>query len=601
MSNQETTLSKTEKADKTEKERILVSVAWPYANGPFHAGHVSGVYLPADIFARFQRALGNDVLMVSGSDCHGTPITIRAEQEKILPAQVIERYHPTLLKTFRALGIEFDLFTKTYTENHYKVTQDIFGRLLERGYLYKETMTGSYSEKQGRFLPDRYIEGTCPVCGNQKARGDHCGTLLDAIQLGNPHARDDGSPITFRDTEHYFLDLGKLQPDLEKWLNSTDRSYWRTNTVAYTNNWLNQGLHGRAITRDLEWGVPVPVEDPTFKDKRIYVWFDAVIGYYSASIEHAQRYGNPDAWKDFWVLDENGNAPAKGYYFMGKDNITFHTIIWPAILLGYGDRALPYDVPASEFLNLEGEKMSTSQNYALWLPDIEDRYQPDAIRFYLTATAPETRDSNWSWADFVSRINNELVGTYGNLVNRVLTNVYKNYDGKVPTPGELDETDRALLEARAKAFERTTELLKAVKLRDAQREALALAAEANRYLDTKAPWKAIKTDRAAAGTTFWVALQVINTLKTLFYPFVPFASEKLHGFLGFETESTDGKTSYAGQTDGEKFSVLPSARWEVVEVPAGQTLRQPGILFNKLDEKVADEERERLNASRVTK
>jgi methionyl-tRNA synthetase len=601
MSNQETIPPK---AEKVQRERILVSVAWPYANGPFHAGHVSGVYLPADIFARFQRALGNDVLMVSGSDCHGTPITIRAEAENITPADVIERYHPAFLKTFRALGIEFDLFTKTYTENHYKVTQDIFLRLLERGYLYKETMTGSYSEKQGRFLPDRYVEGVCPVCGNQKARGDqcdNCGTLLDPSQLGNPHARDDGSPITFRDTQHYFLDLGKLQPDLEKWLNSVDRSYWRANTVAYTNNWISQGLHGRAITRDLEWGVPVPVEDPAFKDKRIYVWFDAVIGYYSASIEHAQRYGNPDAWKDFWVLDENGNAPAKGYYFLGKDNITFHTIIWPAILLGYGDRALPYDVPASEFLNLEGEKMSTSQNYALWLPDIEERYQPDAIRFYLTATAPETRDSNWSWTDFVSRINNELVGTYGNLVNRVLTNVYKNYDGKVPAPGELDETDRALLETRDKAFERGTELLKAVKLRDAQREALALAAEANRYLDTKAPWKAIKTDRAAAGTTFWVALQVINTLKTLFYPFVPFASEKLHGFLGFETESADGKTSYAGQTDGEKFSVFPSARWEIVEVPAGQTLNQPGILFNKLDEKVAEEERERLNANRVTK
>jgi methionyl-tRNA synthetase len=601
MSNQETILPKVE---KVQRERILVSVAWPYANGPFHAGHVSGVYLPADIFARFQRALGNDVLMVSGSDCHGTPITIRAEAENITPADVIERYHPAFLKTFRALGIEFDLFTKTYTENHYKVTQDIFLRLLERGYLYKETMTGSYSEKQGRFLPDRYVEGVCPVCGNQKARGDqcdNCGTLLDPSQLGNPHARDDGSPITFRDTQHYFLDLGKLQPDLEKWLNSVDRSYWRANTVAYTNNWISQGLHGRAITRDLEWGVPVPVEDPAFKDKRIYVWFDAVIGYYSASIEHAQRYGNPDAWKDFWVLDENGNAPAKGYYFLGKDNITFHTIIWPAILLGYGDRALPYDVPASEFLNLEGEKMSTSQNYALWLPDIEERYQPDAIRFYLTATAPETRDSNWSWTDFVSRINNELVGTYGNLVNRVLTNVYKNYEGKVPAPGELDETDRALLEARDKAFERTTELFKAVKLREAQREALALAAEANRYLDTKAPWKAIKTDRAAAGTTFWVALQVINTLKTLFYPFVPFASEKLHGFLGFETESADGKTSYAGQTDGEKFSVFSSARWEIVEVPAGQTLNQPGILFNKLDEKVAEEERERLNANRVTK
>ncbi len=590
----------TEENNKTA-EPILVSVAWPYANGPFHAGHIAGAYLPADTFARFQRARGKAVLMVSGSDCHGTPITIKAEQEGITPLDVVERYHPSFLKTFEALGIEFDLFTKTYTENHYAVTQDIFLRLLEKGFLYKEKMTGSYSEKQGRFLPDRYVEGTCPVCGNTKARGDqcdNCGTLLDPVQLGNPHSRDDGSPITFHETEHYFLDLAKLQPDLEKWINSRDRSYWRDNTVAYTKNWLQQGLHGRAITRDLEWGVPVPIDDPAYKDKRIYVWFDAVIGYLSASKEWGQRRGQPQAWERWWKLDEQGEAPARGYYFLGKDNITFHTIIWPAILLGYGGLALPYDVPAAEFLNLEGEKMSTSQNWALWMPDVEDRYQPDQLRYYLTVAAPETRDSNWSWADFVSRVNNELVGTYGNLVNRVLTNVYKNYDGKVPEPAELDDSDQALLAEREAAFERVTTLLEGAHFREALREGMALASAANKYLDDKAPWKAIKTDRVAAGTTFWVALQVINTLKVLTYPYIPFAAQKLHGYLGFDEQSAAETESYSGVARQGEIAVQPTALWAIEPVPAGQTLRKPEILFTKLDEKVIEEERERLLTSR---
>jgi methionyl-tRNA synthetase len=589
--------------ETNERERILVSVAWPYVNGPFHAGHVSGVYIPADIFARFQRARGRDVIMVSGSDCHGTPITIRAEQEGVTPVDIVNRYHPMILATLDKLGIEFDLFTTTLTENHYAVTQDIFLKLLNKGFIYKEVMTGSYSEAQGRFLPDRYVEGTCPFCGNPRARGDQCdvcGNQLDPIQLGNPHSREDGSPITFRETEHYFLDLGKLQPDLEAWIGSRDRSYWRDNTVAYTKNWLERGLHGRAITRDLDWGVPVPVDDPSFKDKRIYVWFDAVIGYLSASKELATRLGKPDYWERWWTLDENGQSPSRSYYFLGKDNITFHTIIWPSMLLGYGGLDLPYDVPASEFLNLEGEKMSTSQNWALWMPDIQERYQPDQLRYYLTAVAPETRDSNWAWADFVSRINNELVGTYGNLVNRVLTNVYRNYEGTVPTPGTLDDSDRALLAVRDEAFARVTELLEGVHLRDALKEAMALAGAANKYLDEKAPWKVIKTDRKAAGTTFWVALQVINTLKVLTYPFLPFAAERLHGFLGFE--GGDGVAeSYSGEEKQGWLAVRPTARWAIEEVPAGQKLNQPQILFNKLDDKVAEEEKQRLLDSRKSK
>jgi methionyl-tRNA synthetase len=583
------------------REPILVAVAWPYANGPFHVGHVSGVYLPADIFARFQRARGADVLMVSGSDCHGAPITLRAEREGVTPLEIIERYHAAFLRTFETLGIAFDLFTKTYTENHYAVTQDVFTRLLERDYLYRDTMTGSYSPSQGRFLPDRYVEGTCPVCGFPRARGDqcdNCGTLLDPEQLIEPRSVLDGEPVVFRQTEHVFLDLAKLEPALRGWLDGADRSHWRANTVAFTRNWLAQGLRGRAITRDLDWGVPVPIDDPAFRDKRIYVWFDAVIGYLSASKEWAQRGGEPEAWRRWW---DSETAPgARSYYFLGKDNIPFHTIIWPAMLLGYGGLNLPYDVPAAEFMNLEGEQMSTSRNWAVWLPDIEDRYQPDAIRYYLTAIAPETRDSNWSWGDFVTRINSELVATYGNLVNRVLSFTYRTFEGRVPEAVTLDERDRALLAERDAAFARVTELLGGVHARDALREALAFATLVNRYLDDTAPWKSIKADRERAGTSLYVALQAINALKVLTYPFLPFSAERLHAMLGFDPGDHLRGTYSGAPRDGE-LGVPATACWELAEVPAGQALQQPAPLFTKLDPSVADEELARLEAGRVDK
>lgn len=580
--------------------RILVSVAWPYANGPFHAGHISGAYLPADTFARFQRARGAEVLMVSGSDCHGAPITLRAEKEGVTPLEVIERYHATFIKTFETLGIEFDLFTKTYTENHYAVTQDMFLKLLEKGYLFKKSDLGAYSASLNRFLPDRYVEGECYNCHFARARGDqcdNCGILIDTPRLINPYNTIDRGPVTFRDTEHYFLDLAKLEPALLEWVNGHGhKDYWRDNTLTFTGNWLKNGLHERAITRDLDWGVPVPVDDPSFKDKRIYVWFDAVIGYFSASKEWSQRKGQPDAWEKWWVLDENDNPPARGYYFLGKDNIPFHTIIWPAMLLGYGGLALPYDVPAAEFMNLEGEKMSTSQNWALWLPDIEDRYQPDALRYYFTAVAPETRDSYWSWADFVSRVNNELVATYGNLIHRVLTFTYKNFEGHVPIPGELDRIDTTLLAESETAFARVTELLAGAHFRDALKEVMALAGAANRYLDEKAPWKAIKTDRQAAATSLYTVIQVINALKLLSYPFLPFSAEKLNGFLGFEQGDAEQGT-FSGQAKEGVIAVPATVRWQLQEVPAGQELRQPEALFVKLEEKVAEEELNRLKAS----
>ncbi len=586
-------------------DHILVSVAWPYVNGPFHVGHAAGAYLPADVFARFQRLLGHQVLMVSGSDCHGTPITLTAEKEGIAPQEVIRRYHPTFLNTFVTLGISFDLFTQTYTDNHYRVTTDVFLRLLERGFLYKQEMIGSYSESLGRFLPDRFVEGTCPNCGYARARGDQCdscGQLRDPQELINPRSILDSAPISFRNTEHYFIDLAKLENPLREWLDSVDRSYWRSNTIQFTQGWLREGLHGRAITRDLEWGIRVPVDDPGFEDKRIYVWFDAVIGYYSASIEWAERIGQPERWREWWVCKPDGSSPARSYYFLGKDNIPFHTIIWPAMLIGYGDRVLPYDVPACEFLNLEGEKMSTSRNWALWLQDIEQRYQPDLIRYYLLANAPEGRDSNWSWGDFVQRNNSELVANWGNLANRVLTIAYKNF-GEVPTPGEFTEADLTLLTATQQAFENITALLEAVKLKAALQETLALSQLANQYISEQEPWKLVKSDRERAATVLFTVLRTIDTLKLLFSPMLPFSSQKLHELLGYTNLlAPQPHIEQSTAVDGSERSLLTGnyvtdIRWELSTLAAGQKLSAPEPLFKKLDDSVAEEELARLNAA----
>ncbi len=585
-------------------ETILVAVAWPYVNGPFHVGHLAGAYLPADIVARFERMRGNRVLMVSGSDCHGSPITLAAEREGVAPQEIIARFHPTFLKTFMTLGISFDLFTQTYTENHYRVTTELFLTLLANGYLYRDTMTGSYSETLGRFLPDRFVEGRCPTCGNPRARGDQCdqcGQLRDPQELGEPRSILDGAPITFRPTEHMFLDLARLEAPLRAWLDGSDRSGWRPNTLAFTQNWLREGLHGRAITRDLEWGVPVPIADPAFADKRIYVWFDAVIGYYSAPFEWAERRGTPDAWRDWWVPAADGTTP-RSYYFIGKDNIPFHTIIWPAILLGHGGLALPSDVPANEFLNLEGEKMSTSRNWALWARDIEDRYQPDQIRFYLAANAPENRDANWSWSDFVQRNNSELVANWGNLANRVLTIAQRNF-GVVPTPGALHPADEALIAATARGFASVTEALAALRLRAALGEALALAQATNQYLSDQEPWKLVRSDRERAATVLHTALRTIDTLKTLLTPFLPHSSQRLHQLLGYtDTIAPMPHIEDAIAPDGSPREVLagdyPAVQhWAPSALPAGQVLHPAEPLFRRLDESVVDEELARLRAS----
>jgi methionyl-tRNA synthetase len=549
-------------------EHILVCVAWPYAKSSTHVGQVVGAYLPADTFARYHRLKGSQVLMVSGSDEHGTPILVEAEREGISPTEYVARYHKQICEVWERLGISWDLYTETGTENHYQVTQDVFLTLYDKGYIFKETMQSPYCPTDLRFLPDRYVEGTCPHCGYTSARGDqcdNCGRVLDPIDLIQPRCRLCGSKdstLEIRNTEHFFLDLPKLQEPLMKWL-SEGKEHWRQNTLGFTMNWLKEGLRPRAITRDLDWGVPIPLEG--YDNKRIYVWFDAVIGYLSASIEWAAKQGDPEAWKRWWVPGQSEPA-ARPYYFIGKDNIPFHTIIWPAMLIGYGNRNLPYDVPANEFMTMSGEKASTSRGNVIWTKDVLDVYGADALRYYLSVTAPEGRDSDFTYSELIRRNNDELVAAYGNVVHRTLTFLQSKFGGITPEPNELREVDKAILAVVEGAFETVGKKLAACHFKDAINEVISVARAANRYLDEQAPWKEIKLDRAAAGTTIYVMLQVLSGLHVLMTPFLPFSSQKLHHFLGFKGE-------------------VMAAGWQLTNVPAGITLPIPGPLFTKFEEK----------------
>lgn len=554
-------------------ERILVAVAWPYANGPLHLGHVAGCYLAADVFARYHRIKGNQVLMVSGSDSHGTPITVRAEQEGVSPQEILDRYHAQFLDTWDRLGIIFDLFTTTHTQNHQEIVHDIFHVLQEKGYIYTDTTPLAFCAHCSRYLPDRYVEGRCPHCDFESARGDqcdNCGRTLDPQDLLGLRCVICGNTPEFRESEHFFLKLSAFQEPLLEWVRQ--QNHWRPNVLNFTRRFLEDGLKDRAITRDLTWGVPVPVEG--YEDKRIYVWFEAVIGYLSASVEWSRQAGTTSSWEDFWK-----DPDAKSYYFIGKDNIPFHSIIWPAMLLGYGGLNLPYDVPANEFLSLEDRKFSTSQNWAVWVPDYLSRYDPDPLRYLLCINMPESADTDFSWAEFVRRNNDELVATYGNLVNRVLSFTYRNFDGKIPDPGPLTEADEALLATARSTVESVDQNLYDCHFKAAIGLAFSLAQETNRYLDATAPWKSIKTDREEAARSLWVAITVINCLKVVLYPFLPFSAQLLHQFLGF-----DGK--------------IEDEHWDfdhIVEaVEPGKPLRAPSPLYTKLDPHVAEEEVQRL-------
>jgi methionyl-tRNA synthetase len=590
-------------------ENVLVSVAWPYANAEIHVGNITGAYLPADIFARYQRLRGRKVLMVSGSDSHGTPITVRADAEKTTPLAVYQRFHERFLELFEKLGLTYDLFTSTHTTNHFDVSQKIFLSLQKNGYLYTAKEMQWFAPSQNRFLPDRYVEGTCYICGFENARSDQCdkcGSLLDPDKLIDPRSKIDGSVPELRETEHTYLDLGKLQPEVVEFLKQRE-DYWRPNVMRQSlGQILADSLHGRAITRDLDWGIPVPVEG--WDGKCLYVWFEAVIGYLSASIEWSQLTGDKNAWAQWWH-----GPQSKSYYFIGKDNIPFHAVIWPAQLTGSGKTFdelmgmpnpsplnLPYDVPANEFMNLEGQKISGSRQWAVWGLDALTRFDPDPLRYYLTVNMPESKDTDWDWDDFFHRNNDELVATWGNLANRVLSFTCKNWENKVPDPGELTSLDKDLLAQVEKGFETIAAELEAVRLRAALAEGMRLASEVNKYLDQTAPWTAIKTDKAAAARAVFTALKAIDSLKILLAPFLPFTSERLNSFFGnqqplFGKQYIETIEDTLGSHKALRYDPDgASGRWEPSNLKPGLELINPQPLFKKLDVSIVAEERARL-------
>jgi methionyl-tRNA synthetase len=566
-------------------QKILVAVAWPYASGPRHLGHVAGPGVPSDVFARYHRLKGNDVLMVSGTDEHGTPVMVSADREGVTPRELADRNNAQILDDYVRLGMTYDCFTRTTTRNHYGVVEGMFRTLYEKGFLIEQTALGAISPATGRTLPDRYIEGTCPICGYGEARGDqcdNCGNQLDPVDLIDPRSVIDGSTPEFLETTHLFLDLPAFRERLVEWIEA--QTHWRPNVRNFALN-LAREVKPRAMTRDIDWGVPVPVEGYPEDTKRIYVWFDAVIGYLSASVEWACNAGRPEAWREWWQSPD-----ARSFYFMGKDNIVFHAVIWPSMLMGYGDDLqLPYNVVSSEYLTMSGSKASTSRGHAIWVKDFLDRYEPDALRYYLTAAGPETQDSDFTWEEFVRRTNDELLANWGNLVNRTLVNAQRNF-GAVPEPGPLTEGDRALLDAVEHAFDTVGEHIENARFRAALGECMATSALANQYLSDQAPWALVKTDRDRAGTVLYVALSAVDSLKTLFTPFLPFSSQALHELLGYEgwiAGPLERRTVQEG--DGSTHEILTGdyaswvGSWASSELPAGQALREPRPLFRKLD------------------
>jgi methionyl-tRNA synthetase len=591
-------------------ENILIAIAWPYANAEIHVGNITGSHLPGDIVARYHRLKGDNVLMVSGTDSHGTPVVIAADKEGKPVEDVYKKYHNGFLELFQQAGISYDLFTSTHTENHFKVSQSMFLALEKNGFLFKQFSKQWYSPSADKFLPDRYVEGTCYICGFEGARSDqcdNCGNVLEPEKLLNPRAKTGDGALELRDTEHFYLDLSKLEPKVKDFLRER-AGYMRDTVLGESLRKIeSEGLKPRSITRDLDWGVPIPVEG--WDGKRIYVWFEAVIGYLSAAIEWSQVSGGKDAWKDWWM-----DPAAKQFYFIGKDNIFFHTSQWPAELMGAGEQfaeiftgektrlTLPYDVPANQFMNLEGQKISGSRNWAVWGRDFLTRYEPDALRYYLTVNMPETKDSDWDWNEFVARNNNELVATWGNLANRVLAFCYKHWDGHVPTldVSTLRPADLSLLAVIEAGFESVGKELEAVHLRNALGEAMRLATEVNKYLDTNAPWFELKTDKDAAAKSVYTALKAIDSLKVLFAPFLPFTSERLHTFLGhdgslFGEQYTETIKDALGEHNVARYRAsAAAAAWRPSNLQPGAKLREPGPLFKKLEESIAAEERARL-------
>ena len=509
-------------------EKIFIGVAWPYANGSLHLGHIAGCYLPADIFARYHRMIGNDVLMTSGSDEHGTPITITAEKEGVSPKDIVDRYHQEQVQNMKDFGISFDRFTRTTTKNHTNVVQDIFKILYEKGYILPQEVESFYCPQCKRYLPDRYIEGSCPHCEHTRARGDQCdecGSLLNPEDLIEVRCKLCNSTPELRTTTHLFFALQKFESRLLDWLK--DKIYWKSSVLKFTQNWLEGGLRERAITRDISWGIHVPIKG--FEEKRIYVWFDAVIGYFSASIEWSKDQDNKNKWKEWWK-----NPDAKHYYFLAKDNIPFHSIIWPSILMGY-DKSLqlPYDIPANEYLRLKGQQFSKSKGLGIWVPDIVDTFDVDAVRYYLSINMPENKDANWVWDDFVAKNNDELVGIYGNFIHRVITFTEKNFK-KIPNHHELSKIDRDLLSTIDEQMKVISDNLSYCRFKQGLKEVMNLAKAGNIYFNEKEPWKQLKTDENECQTTLHCCLRIIKALSLCSAPYIPFSSQKIWSMIGEE-------------------------------------------------------------------
>ncbi len=591
---------------------ILAAPAWPYANGPRHIGHVSGFGLPCDMFSRYQRMAGNNVLMVSGTDEHGTPIQVQADAEGVTARELADRYNRVIARDLVGLDMSYDLFTRTTTRNHAAVTQEIFKGLYDNGYIFARTAMGAISPSTGRTLPDRYIEGTCPICGYESARGDqcdNCGNQLDPTDLINPRSRINGEAPRFVETEHFFIDLPAFADVLGTWLQGKS-GQWRPNVLKFSLNLLDD-LKPRAYTRDLDWGVPVPLDGWRDRpDKRIYVWFDAVVGYLSASIEWARRSGDPDAWRAWWQ-----DPDAESYYFMGKDNIVFHAEIWPAMLLGYSGKGarggkpgslgalnLPTEVVSSEYLTMEGRKFSSSRQVVIYVRDFLARYNVDALRYYVAVAGPENQDTDFTWHEFVRRNNDELVANWGNLVNRCVSFAARNI-GSIPAAGQLTDADTAILAASRDAFGTIGQSLGRSRFKAAITETMRVVGEANKYLSEQAPWKLRESDPERMATILHVALQLVSDGKTLLTPFLPESSQRVFEMLGgsggwsgmprIDEVDEDGGPSYPVITGD--YSV--AARWGSQPIAPGTPLAAPVPLFTKLDPSVVEEELARLEGA----
>ena len=598
-------------------QRILTSVAWPYANGPRHIGHVAGFGVPSDVFARFQRMRGNEVLMVSGTDEHGTPLLVQAEKEGVTVQELADRYNRIIVEDLAALGLSYDLFTRTTTRNHYAVVQELFRGLYDNGYMVTETTRGAVSPTTGRTLPDRYIEGTCPICGATDARGDQCdtcGNQLDPEDLIDPRSKINGEVPEFIDTEHFMLDLPALAEELSTWLEG--RTDWRPNVLKFSLNLL-ENIRPRAMSRDIDWGVPIPIEGWQDNNaKKLYVWFDAVVGYLSASIEWAYRTGQPEAWRKWWT-----DAEAVSYYFMGKDNITFHSQIWPAELLGYagrgsrggevgelGDLNLPTEVVSSEFLTMSGSKFSSSKGVVIYVRDFLKEFGPDALRYFIAMAGPESTDTDFTWDEFVRRINSELANEWGNLVNRTVSMAHKNF-GEVPQPAEFTAEDKALLDEAEKAYDVAAAALSKSKFKAGITEAMRIAGKANQYIAAMEPWKLAKdeTQRERLATVLYTALQIVSDVNTLLTPYLPFSAQKIFETLGGQgvwaaqpevVEVTDDAPVNPVGTglpeEGHSYPVImgnyddQQATWSRTELQPGTPLSKPKPLFPKLDPELAE-------------